>query len=382
MIKAHKIKLNPTPEQQDYFKRAAGCARLAYNWALAEWNREYEAGGKPSALELKKRFNEIKAEQFPFVKEVSKCATEQAFADVGTAFANFFRRLKEGVEAGYPKFKAKNRSTPSFYLANDKIAFEGRTVYIPKLGWVNLAEELRFDGKVMGARVRYRAGQWWIAVAVELEKPPSQEKNRTVGVDVGIRNLGVTSDGRVFENQEYLRQSLSRLGGLNAALARKQAGSRNFEKAKVKLQRAHYRVACQRDDAIHKMTTELCRNSAVIGIEDLNVKGMVRNPHLSRSLSDAAFGEIHRQLNYKAEWFGSVIQPVDRFFPSSQMCSACGERKTNLTLAEREWRCEVCGAHHDRDLNAAINIRNEALRRLGSGYVESLNSPVEQRALA
>jgi putative transposase len=382
MIKAHKIRLNPTPEQEDYFKRAAGCARLAYNWALAEWRREYEAGGKPSALDLKKRFNEIKAEQFPFVKEVTKCATEQAFADVGAAFANFLTRLKKGGEAGYPKFKSKNRSTPSFYLANDKITFAEHTVYIPKLGWVNMAESLRLEGKVMGARVRCRAGQWWIAVAVEMEKPPPQEKQSTVGVDVGITNLGVTSDGRVFENQEYLRQSLSRLSGLGRALARKEAGSRNFEKAKVKLQRAHYQVACQRDDAIHKMTTELCRNNAMIGIEDLNVKGMMRNRHLSRSLSDAAFGEIHRQLNYKAEWFGSVVQPVDRFFPSSQLCSACGERKTELTLAEREWQCEACGAHHDRDLNAAINIRDEALRRLGSGYVESLNSPVEQRALA
>lgn len=327
MIKAHKIKLNPTPEQEAYFKRAAGCARLAYNWALAEWRREYEAGGKPSALELKKRFNQIKAEQFPFVKDVTKCATEQAFTDVGAAFANFFRRLKEGgEELGYPKFKSKNRSTPSFYLANDKIKFEGQTVYIPKLGWVNLAEALRFEGKVMGARVRCRAGQWWMAVAVEVEKPLPQEKNSTVGVDVGITNLGVTSAGQVFENQEYLRQSLSRLGGLNAALARKEAGSRNFEKAKVKLQRAHYRVACQRDDAIHKMTTELCRNNAVIGIEDLNVKGMVRNRHLARSLSDAALGEIHRQLNYKAEWFGSVVQPVDRFFPSSQLCSPTVQR--------------------------------------------------------
>ena len=382
MIKAHKIKLNPRPEQEEYFKRAAGCARLAYNWGLAEWGREYEAGGKPSALELKKRFNAIKAEQFPFVKEVSKCATEQAFADVGAAFKHFFRRLKEGEEAGYPKFKSKHRTTPSFYLANDKIAFEGHQVYIPKLGWVNLAEELRFEGKVMGARVRCRAGQWWMAVAVEMEKPRPAEKQNTVGVDVGITNLAVTSDGQVFENQEYLRQSLSRLGSLNAALARKEIGSRNFEKAKVKLQRAHYRVACQRDDALHKMTTGLCRNNAVIGIEDLNVKGMVRNRHLSRSLSDAALGELHRQLNYKAEWFGSIVQPVDRFFPSSQVCSACGKRKTELTLAEREWRCEGCGAHHDRDLNAAINIRNEALRRLGSGYVESLNSPVEQRALA
>jgi putative transposase len=382
MIKAHKIKLNPTPEQEEYFKRAAGCARLAYNWALAEWRREHEAGVKPSALELKKRFNQIKAEQFPFVMEVTKCATEQAFADAGAAFNNFFRWLKEGQQAGYPKFKSKNRSTPSFYLANDKIAFEGHTVYIPKLGWVNMAERLRFEGKVMGARIRCRAGQWWIAVAVEMEKPQPVEKNSTVGMDVGITNLGVTSDGQVFENQEYLRQSLSRLRSLSSALSRKEAGSRNFEKAKIKLQRAHSRVASQRDDAIHKMTTELCRNNAVIGIEDLNVKGMVQNRHLSRSLSDAALGEIHRQLNYKAEWFGSVVQPVDRFFPSSQLCSACGERKINLTLAEREWRCEMCGAHHDRDLNAAINIRNEALRRLGSGYVESLNSPVEQRALA
>lgn len=371
IIKAHKIKLNPTSEQEAYFKCAAGCARLAYNWALAEWRREYEAGGKPSARELKKRFNEIKAEQFPFVKEVTKCATEQAFADLGVAFGNFFRRLKEGKGFGYPKFKSRNRSTPSFYLANDKIKFQGHTVYIPKLGWVNMAERLRFDGHVMGARVRCRAGQWWIAVAVEMEKPLPEEKSNTVGVDVGIKNLGVTSDGQVFENREYLRQSQIRLNGLNKSLSRKQLGSRNFEKAKIKVQRAHYRVACRRNDAIHKMTTELCRNYAVIGIEDLNVKGMVRNRRLSRALSDAALGEIHRQLNYKAEWFGAVIQPVDMFFPSSQLCSACGERATDLTLAERVWRCKACGSHHDRDLNAAINIRNEALRRLGSGYVES-----------
>jgi putative transposase len=377
MTKAHKIRLNPTPAQESYFKRAAGIARFVFNWGLEHWKKKDQAGEKPSAFDLKKEFNALKVILFPFVLEVTKTVAEGAFINLGRAFTNFF----EG-RSNYPHFKSRKDARQSFYLANDQIKFKGHSIHIPKLGWVNMTEELRLAGKVMSATVSYEAGWWWLSVQVEMEPPAQRPKTEVIGIDLGLHDLAVTSEGQVFENQKHLKAGLGRIQGLSKSLSRKVRGSANFLKAKCKLSRAHFRVKSQRDDATHKMTTQLARDYVVIGIEDLNVAGMVKNHNLAQSLNDAAFGEVRRQLEYKARWFGSRLQTVDRFFPSSQICSECGERKTDLTLAIREWTCESCGATHHRDVNAARNIRNEVLRRLGSGYVESLNSPVDSLALA
>jgi putative transposase len=385
MIKAHKIRLYPTPEQANYFRRAGGVARFVFNWGLAEWRKQYEAGGQPSALKLKAAFNAIKHEQFPFVLEVTKTVSEGAFVNLGKAFAHFFRSVKKGQPRGYPKFKSRKRSLASFYIANDRIKFDGHWVQIPKLGWVNMTEPLRWEGKVMGATVSEAAGWWWLSIQVEVADPPLQRQDsQAVGLDLGLHDRATTSDGQRFENQKHLKASWRRLRGLQRSLSRKVKGSANYRKAQLKLSRAHFRVRCQRSDVLHKLTTKLCQEYRVIGIEDLNVSGMVRNHSLAQSISDAAFGELRRQLEYKGLWYGTVIQTVGCFFPSSQLCSECGWRNQALRLQDREWDCQNCSIHHHRDVNAAVNIRNEAVRliRAGNGYIGTLNSPVDSIALA
>ena len=319
MIKAHKIRLNPTPEQADYFARAAGVARFVWNWALAEWNRQYEAGEKPTAFSLKKQFNEIRRELFPWTWEVTKNASDQPFLDLGKAFTAFF----EG-KARRPRFKSKKRSKPSFYLANDQFELGDHRVWVPKLGWVNMAENLRFKGKVTGARITRTADWWFISLTVEVPDEARQKQTAVVGVDVGLDRLVTLSTSEGYENQAFLKTALSKLRQANKRLHRRKLGSKNREKARRQVARLHYRITCMRDDVLHKLTTRLANCYGIIGIEDLNLKGLLKNRRLSRSFSDAALGKLLSLLEAKVEQRGGQIIKVGRFFPSSKTCHACG----------------------------------------------------------
>lgn len=374
IVRAQVIRLNPTPSQEGYFRKACGVARHAYNWALAHWKDARTKGERVTLRDLKREYNQIKGEQFPWVYEVTKCAPEQAFADLGQAFANYWRMKKagtqpklnrprkDGEDAGFPHFKSKKRDRLSFYLANDKFAVDGRTLRVPKLGEVNMTEELRLQGKIMSAVISERAGWWFISITVEMKHGIPSHPGGAVGIDLGIKTLAVCSDGVVFENQRHYRQNVGRIKGLSKSLSRKREGSANWWKNVKKLAKAHYRVACQRRDTLHKMTTYLARTYALIGLEDLNAKGMLANHHLAQAVSDASFFEVKRQLLYKADQYGGSVQLVDRWFPSSKTCHVCGWVEQALTLADRVWTCEQCGTVHDRDLNAAIMVETEALR--------------------
>ena len=376
MNRSHMIKLHPTPEQEVYFRKACGVARHAYNWALARW-KDYRAEGTWAKIkDLKAEYNRIKGEQFPWCYEVTKCAPEQEFSHLGQAFENYWRMKKEGSlpkhkhprkdgeEAGFPRFKSKKRDRLSFYLANDKFSVDGHSIRIPNLGTVNMSEALRFSGKIMSATISYRAGWWFVSISVEVEHDLPIHNGGAVGIDLGIKTLATCSDGMVFENQKHYRQSLGRIKGLSKGLSRKVEGSQNWWKNTRKLAKAHYRVACQRRDTLHKMTTHLAQTYALIGLEDLNTKGMLANHHVAQVVSDASFFEVKSQLLYKAEQYGGSVQLVDRWYASSKTCSGCGSRHDELTLAERVFICHECGLVIDRDLNAAINIRKEALRMI------------------
>jgi len=376
MQRAHVIRLNPTPEQEVYFRKACGVARHAYNWALARWKKEREIGNWAKMNDLKAEYNKIKREQFPWCYEVTKCAPEQEFANLGQAFANYWHMKEEGTlpklkhprkdgeEGGFPHFKSKKRDRLSFYLANDKFSVDGHTLHVPKLGAVNMTEELRFTGKIMSAVISERAGWWFISIAVSVKHEIPTHRGGAVGIDLGIKTLATCSDGVVFENQNHYRQGLGRIKGLSKGLARKVEGSRNWWKNTRKLARAHYRVACKRQDTLHKMTTHVTQTYALIGLEDLNAKGMAANHTLAQAVSDASFFEVKRQLLYKVEQHGGDVQLVSRWFASSKTCSCCGWIDEDLDLSVRTFVCGVCGLVIDRDLNAALNIRKEALRLL------------------
>jgi IS605 OrfB family transposase len=367
MIKAHKIRLNPTPEQGNYFARAAGTARFTYNWALAEWQRQSEAGGKPSALALRAQFNAIKKDQFPWAYSVTKCAVEGAFMDVAAAFKNFFEGRKADRKTGFPRFKSKKRSRQSFYLANDKFTVGDHWIDVPKLGRVNMSEKLRFSGKILSARISKQASWWFVAITVEIPDEVPLNTYPPVGVDVGLNRLATLSDGRRYENQRPLAHQLKKLRRLNKELARRTKGGKNWLKTKDKLGRLHYEIACIRLDWLHKLTTQIAKTSGIVAVEDLHVKGLIRNRCLSRSFSDASVGKLLDLLESKVPRQGGMLLKVDRFFPSSQLCHCCGARKDDLELSDRVFVCPDpdCGYMGDRDENAALNLIVEALRMFG-----------------
>jgi putative transposase len=364
--------LNPTPEQEQYFRQAAGNARFAWNWAVAIIRQaRTEQTDLPLVGDLKAEFNRIKRVQFPFVLETTKCATEQPFADLNQALKNYFadskkrkngKCRKDGKKVGFPRFKSRKRGYGTFYLANDQFTVGGHGIHIPKLGWVNMTEPLRFQGKIMSARVSERAGYWFVSIHVEIPTAAPQAPVRVLGVDVGVKVLAVDSDGEGFESQKPLTNALRKLRRLNRWLVRKNKGSKNWRKAKWNLARLHLQIANLRADAIHKLTTHLAGKASIIALETLNVAGMLKNHKLARAIADAAFSEMVRQLGYKAQ----QIVRIDQFYPSSKRCNGCGHIHRDLTLADRIWTCPVCHTVLDRDVNAARNIRDEGMRLVGA----------------
>ena len=358
----------------------------------------------PSALALKKQFHAIREELYPWTYQVTKCVVEGAFDDLGKAYSNFF-----AVRAAYPKYKKKGKSHESFYLSNDKFTIGSHWIAIPglgrfildqrkqvkdrgqlkrKLGTVNLSEKLRFveaekasvllkkrnrrkqviceNVKILGATVSCEAGSWYLSVQLEITKNVPPTPLPVVGVDVGLKQAAVVSDGRVLENQKPLALHLKKLGKLQRQLSRKQkikdpatgktTFSKNYQKQRVKVARKHQQVANIRRDVQHKFTTELARTCGTIGIEDLNIVGMMANRKLSRAVADAAMGQLLQVLKTKVATSGGNLFVASRWFPSTKRCSGCGQMKKRMPLKHRTYRCLACGLVIDRDLNASVNL--------------------------
>jgi putative transposase len=357
----HKIRLQPNRAQSIHFAKACGISRFVWNWALSEWKRKVELGERPNALELKKQFNAIKPIQFPWVYEVTKYASQQPFLHLRTAFQRFFDK-----KARYPRFKKKGVHD-SFYVGCDHIKVKGDRIWIPKLGWIRMRETLRFSGKINSATISRAADQWYVALSVTLDVAPKLcESQESIGVDLGIHCLATLSNGEEFVGPKPLKRHLRKLRRLSRQLSRKKLRSKNRQKAKIRLAKLQLRIRNTRHDALHKLTTYLSRNYEVIGIEDLNVKGMMKNRRLSRAIQDMGFHEFERQLAYKSLLRGSHVVEVGRWFPSSKMCSRCDVVKDNLPLGERLFRCDVCNLEIGRDKNAAINIVRNVCGLIGT----------------
>jgi len=417
MIVAHKIQLLPNNVHSSFFSQACGVARHTWNWAYREWERQsrnrnpiiidnygdvvgYEKR-KPvddngalippvSGLALKKEFLALIDDQWPWMRIVPSHIYHQPFADLQSAWNRCYKGLAEK-----PVKKHKGKAKDSFYLANTCITIEGRHVKISKLGQVRMREDLRFSGKVMSARISRTAGQWSISVAIEVPDvvPVHNQPTVAVGVDMGVNTMAALSTGEMRANPKALSKNEKKLKRLQRKLSRQlesakiNAGvapgkaiprgtriefSGRMQDTKLKIQRAHGRIAGIRSDAQHQLSAELTKRFGIVAIEDLNVKGMTASAKgdaetpgkrvaqksgLNRGILDVGFGELRRQLDYKAKRTGSQLAVINRWFPSSKTCSVCGVVQESMPLNIREWRCPSCGAQHDRDVNAAKNIK-------------------------
>jgi len=374
ITRGYKVEIDPNNKQRTLMLQCAGVARWAWNWGLERRIHEYEETGKSSnAIEQHRQLNALKKTEYPWLYNFSKCIPQEALRDLDKAFQGFFRRVKRGKKPGFPKFKSRKQGIGSFRLTG-AIRVEERRIRLPRIGWLRLKEHgyIPADAHILSVTVSERAGRWFVSVQVREEIDVTPAIGEPIGVDLGIKDMAVLSDGRRFENPKPLRKAQRRLRRLQRELARRKKGSRNREKTRAKLAKQHARIANIRRDALHKATTAITARAkpdsqrpSVIAIEDLNVSGMLQNHHLARAILDVSFSEFRRQIEYKAAWSGSEVFVADRFFPSSKTCHVCGTINNNLTLSDRVWTCD-CGAALDRDVNAAINLRNLAIRTVSS----------------
>jgi len=363
-VLTHRIELKPNRIQEALFRQCVGASRFAYNWALAEWQRQFEAGEKPNEAALRRQFNALKPVEFPWVLDLPKSVAQQAIKTVGRAYQHCFRRVKAKEKPGYPRFKRRGvHDSARLDNGPGTFAFEGSRIRLPKIGWVRMREELRFfSGKPLSATLSREADRWFISIPVEIERPePVCESQATVGIDLGVSTAVTLSTGEKIDSPKPLKKYLQRMKRRSRQHSRKQKGSANRRKSAARLAKLHARIARVRQDFLHQTTTDLTRRFGLIGIEDLNVRRMLANDKLARAISDIGFFEFRRQLEYKAALSGGTVVVVNRWFPSSKTCSACGCYAESMPLSVREWTCAECGVEHDRDINAALNIQRVAL---------------------
>lgn len=368
--KSYKTELKPNKEQIFFFVNCSGARRFIWNWALNKKIELYKAEKKSiSKYDLSKEITQLKETELQWLSEIPRTTVTMVLKDLDEAYQNFFRRVKKGEKPGFPKFKSKYRNKNSFTFQGTKnIRVKPDKIKLPRIGWVNLKEKGYIPTayvKILFITVSEQAGRWFISVTVEENIYSEKATGEPVGIDLGVRTLATCSDGRAFENPKVLYKYEHRLKRYQRKLARQQKQSNNRKKTKQKIAKLHYKISNIRKDNIHKATSDILakakrtseRPSCII-LENLNIEGMVKNSHLAKTISDASMREFRRQIEYKAKWYGTDILLADTFYPSSKTCSECGEIKAILKLSERTFVCESCGLVMDRDLNAAINLKN------------------------
>ena len=384
--KAYRYELDPNNSQRSSLLQHGGVARFAYNWGLEQrinlFKNNQGAARFTDAMKQHKLLTSLKKIQFPWMYECSKCVPQEALRDLNTAFKNFHRGLKTGKKIGFPRFKRKG--VRDSFRVYGTIRFEGRKLQLPRIGKIRIKEKRNwyYKGRILSVTVRRRANRWFASITVE-EKAidPTQIQGPKVGVDLGIKTLATLSDGLTFPNPQALGRRLQKLKRLSRSLSRKKQGSKNREKARLRLAKMYLKIFNIRHDTLHKLTTYLAKSHSMIVIEDLHVSGMMTNTRLARAISDVGMGEFRRQLEYKCQWYGSQLIIAPRTYPSSKTCSNCGNKKKELSLSEREYLCEACGIQVDRDLNAARNLVTVSLPETQTACGEDVRLVVDPLGL-
>lgn len=361
--KGYTTRIYPNNEQKELINKTIGSSRFVYNHFLDYSNKnDYETYTKFCKLltKLKKKYK--------WLKEVDSLALQQSLRDLDKAFKNFFKG-----QNNYPKFKSKKKARLSYRTqrfvrpgGTTNIKVENNKIKLPKIGWIKFNKHQEIEGKIKNVTVSKKAGKYYISICLEnvLVQKVDYSKQNEIGIDLGLKNFAITSDGKKVENPKHLAKYEDKLAKLQRKLAKKEEGSNNWLKVKKKIQTLHKKIADVRKDFLHKLSTQLTKENQLIAIEDLNIKGMLKNSKLAKHISDVSWSKFTTMLEYKGNWYDCIIQQVNRFFASSQTCNECGTKNPKVKdLSVRFWTCE-CGANHDRDINASKNILNQAKKEL------------------
>ena len=367
MILSKKIRLKPDKTQESLLWKSTGTARFIYNWTLGRQKENYENGGKfISDNDLRKEITQLKKTELSWLSEVSNNVAKQAVKDACNSYKSFFKN-----QTGFPKFKSKKKAKPSFYNDTSKLKVKEFSVLIEKVGWVKTAEQVPIDVKYTNPRISFDGKYWYIAVGIEKQNNTLELNDASLGIDLGVKDLAVTSDGKVYKNinkKKTIKKLKKKLKRLQKQVSRKYEKSRevknryhksqNIVKLEKKIRLVHRRISNIRNNNLHQITNEIVKTKpSRIVMEDLNVKGMMKNKHLSKAIAEQNFYKFITYMKYKAEFNGIEFIQVPRFYPSSKTCSKCGTIKKDLKLSDRVFKCE-CGHIMDRDLNASINLSN------------------------